>query len=176
MDMQVRVYRDSDISQIVSLFYDTVHTVNAKDYTQEQLDAWAHEDERAARLTAWGTSLRHNITYVAEMDGRIVGFADLTHAGKLDRLYVHKDHQGQGIATALVQSLESTARSLGIQEIFTEASITAKPFFERHGYQTLHSQTVERRNTTLMNYKMSKILGHAKEKTTLVQDGPTTFI
>lgn len=39
--MEIRKFHGSDISQIVMLFYETVHFVNKKDYTQEQLDAWA---------------------------------------------------------------------------------------------------------------------------------------
>lgn len=38
--MQIRKYRPSDCRELAELFYDTVHTVNAGDYTKEQLDAW----------------------------------------------------------------------------------------------------------------------------------------
>ena len=37
--MQIRKYRPSDCRELAELFYDTVHTVNAGDYTKEQLDA-----------------------------------------------------------------------------------------------------------------------------------------
>ena len=39
--MELRKYRPQDCAEITRLFYDTVHTVNAADYTEEQLDAWA---------------------------------------------------------------------------------------------------------------------------------------
>lgn len=39
--MEIRKYEKSDIKEITELFYNTVHTVNAKDYSKEQLDAWA---------------------------------------------------------------------------------------------------------------------------------------
>ena len=39
--MILRPYRPSDLRELAELFYDTVHTVNAGDYTAEQLDAWA---------------------------------------------------------------------------------------------------------------------------------------
>ena len=38
---------------MAELFYDTVHTLNAKDYTQEQLDAWATGE---VELEAWNKS------------------------------------------------------------------------------------------------------------------------
>ena len=37
-----------------------------------------------------------------------------------------------------------------------EASITAKPFFERHGYRAVARQTVTRRGIELTNYRMVK--------------------
>lgn len=39
--MNVREYKPSDCEELANLFYDTVHNINAKDYTQEQLDVWA---------------------------------------------------------------------------------------------------------------------------------------
>lgn len=39
--MLLRKYEPSDGDAMAALFYDTVHSVNAGDYTKEQLDAWA---------------------------------------------------------------------------------------------------------------------------------------
>ena len=39
--MEIRKYMPCDCIHIAKLFYDTVHTINAKDYTKEQLNAWA---------------------------------------------------------------------------------------------------------------------------------------
>ncbi|SFL77363.1 Acetyltransferase, GNAT family [Paenibacillus sp. 1_12] len=155
---KIRKFEDSDINQIVSLFYDTVHTINAKDYSQDQLDAWAPKDEIDAKIISWKAALSHNIAYVMELDGEIIGFSDMTQEGHLDRLYIHKDVQRQGIASALVNTIESEARRLGLTEIDTEASITAKPFFERQGYRTIQSQIVERKDVQLVNFKMIKKL------------------
>ncbi|MDF2652029.1 MAG: acetyltransferase [Paenibacillus sp.] len=156
--MEIRKFQHADIHQIVSLFYETVHSVNKRDYSQEQLDAWAPKDEVTLRLHAWKDSMSQNITYVAEINGRIVGFSDMTLEGHLDRLYIHKNYQGQGIASALVSKLEAEGRSCGLSEVDTEASITAKPFFERHGYEVAQSQVVERRGVKLNNFKMVKNL------------------
>jgi putative acetyltransferase len=154
--MEIRKFHVSDISQIVTLFYETVHTVNKKDYTKEQLDAWASKDDEELRLESWKESMSNNITYVALIDGRVVGFSDMTERGHLDRLFVHKDFQGQGIASALVNVLESEARRLGLTELDTDASITAKSFFEHHGFQFVQLQEVERKGIKLINFKMIK--------------------
>lgn len=39
--MVVREYQPADCKEIIRLFYDTVHSVNAKDYMEEQLAVWA---------------------------------------------------------------------------------------------------------------------------------------
>ena len=156
--MRIREFESSDIHQIVSLFYETVHSVNAKDYSMEQLNAWAPKDEIDDNIEKWEASLTHNSTYIAERKDEIVGFSDMTHNGYLDRLFIHKDFQGQGIATTLVNMLESEARKLGLSEINTAASITAKPFFERCGFRIIKSQKVKRRGITLLNFQMVKPL------------------
>ncbi len=39
--MVIREYQPTDCKEILRLFYDTVHSVNLKDYTEEQLAVWA---------------------------------------------------------------------------------------------------------------------------------------
>lgn len=148
--MIIRKYQPSDLEQIAKLFYDTVHAVNAKDYTQEQLNAWATGQ---LDLTAWNQSFLEHETYVAEESGLIAGFGDIDRTGYLDRLYVHKDFQNRGIATAICDALEQT---VGGENLHTHASITAKPFFEKRGYRVIRAQRVERQGVFLTNYLMEK--------------------
>ena len=101
--MQLRKYQPSDCAQLAELFYQTVHSVNAKDYKKEQLDAWATGE---VDLQAWDASFRTHRTIIATENGEIVGFGDMNENGYLDRLYVHKDYQGQGVASAICDELE----------------------------------------------------------------------
>lgn len=156
MKIQIIRVKETDVEEIVSLFYETVHSVNLNDYTQTELDAWAPREEKEAKINSWSVSLSKNISFVAKVEDKVVGFSDLTYNGHLDRLYVHKDYQGQGIASALVDKLESEAKKLNFLEINTDASITAKPFFEHKGFNLVCSQTVERKGLNLTNYKMVK--------------------
>lgn len=90
-------------------------------------------------------------TLVAVSDDIIVGFGDIDDTGYLDRLFVHKDYQRQGIATALCDMLE-----VGFNRITTHASITAKPFFSHRGYRVIKEQQVVRYGISLTNYVMEK--------------------
>ena len=148
--MIIRKYVSTDCKQVADLFYETVHSVNAKDYTIEQLDAWA---DGSADLEKWDKSFIENYTLVAVEDNCIVGFGDIDRTGYLDMLFVHKDFQGQGIASAICDRLEA---SITTDKISTHASITAKPFFEKRGYKSVKEQQVIRKGIHLTNYVMEK--------------------
>lgn len=93
-------------------------------------------------------------TLVAIKDDQVVGFADMSDTGYLDRLYVHAAYQHQGIATALVTALEEQMLA---PRYTTYASITAKPFFMQMGYQVVRKNTVVRAGINLINFEMVKI-------------------
>lgn len=148
--MKIRRYTPDDCDKLAELFFRTVHTVNAADYTKEQLNAWA---TGTIDREKWDKSFREHYTVVAETDGIITGFGDIDGTGYLDRLYVHADYQRTGIATAICDELESFVNGT----IITHASITAKPFFEKRGYITIRQQQVERHGVYLTNFIMAKI-------------------
>ena len=123
--------------------------MNAKDYIKEQLDAWAPEH---ADLEKWDRSLLEHYSVVAVVDEVIAGFGDIDKTGYLDRLYVHKDYQGKGIATAICDKLEQASQGV----IVTHASVTARPFFEKRGYRVTKEQQVQRQGILLTNYIMER--------------------
>lgn len=151
--MVIRSYQSEDLKELKQLFYETVHWVNAKDYSPEQLEAWAPGD---MDFTGWNESLLEHKTAVVVIDGKIVGFGDMDNTGYLDRLYVHKDYQRRGIASVICDKLEKTVPS---EVYFTHVSITARPFFEDRGYFVVQENRVCRRNVWMTNYTMEKKAG-----------------
>ena len=77
----------------------------------------------------------------------------MDETGYLDRLYVHRDFQGRGVATALCDALEAQTPA---PRYTTHASITARPFFESRGYRVTRAQQVERRGVWMTNFVMEK--------------------
>jgi putative acetyltransferase len=153
--MRVRTYEIGDTKQIVQLFYDTVHEVNIRDYTKAQVDAWAPAD---LDLETWTKSLSSKFTFVAEEGETIAGFGELEANGHIDRFYCHKDFQRQGVGTLILKQIDAKARELGIKKLYTEASITAKYFFESQGFMVLKEQEVERRGEKFINFAMEKFI------------------
>lgn len=114
-----------------------------------QLDVWATGQ---VDLDAWDRSFREHDTVVAVEDGGIVGVADMDTVGYLDRLHVHKDHQGEGIATVLCDQPEGVHRA----SFTTLTSVIAHSFFEKGGYRMLQEQQVERSELGLTNFVIEK--------------------
>ena len=150
--MFLRRYQPSDCKILADLFYHTVHTVNTKDYSDEQINAWADGN---IDLKMWNDSLFSHYTVIAEIDDIIVGFGDIDKTGYLDRFFVRHDYQSQGVATAICDELE---KSVNTKKIITHASITARGFFEKRGYRVIKEQQVQRHNVFLTNYVMELIL------------------
>ncbi len=154
--MLVRSYRPEDLAAIVRLFTETVHRVNATDYSPEQLAAWAPDPPDVEH---WRRRLAGHVVLVAEGHGEIVGFATFETDGHLDHLYVDYRFQRQGVASELLRRIEAEAVTRGIGRIFTEPSITARPFFEHAGFRIVAEQTVEHSGVTFVNYLMEKMIG-----------------
>lgn len=149
----LRDFAPADLEAVLTLFYETVHAVNADDYSPAQLDAWA---PRMPDRVAWQTRLAAERVLLAEENDVLLGFASLdVECGLIDHLYVHKDHQRRGIASTLCDQLESRAIS---SVLYTEASLTAAPFFVARGYQLVRRQQVVRRGVILANIIMKKSL------------------
>ncbi|MEG4989611.1 GNAT family N-acetyltransferase [Microcoleus sp. BR0-C5] len=151
--MRVRTYEIGDTQQIVQLFYDTIHEVNIRDYTQAQVDAWAPAD---MDIESWTKSLSSKFTFVAEEGDKIAGFGELEASGHIDCFFCHQHFQRQGVGWLILKQIESKAQDLGINKLFAEASITARPFFESQGFIVIRKQEVECRGQKLINFVMEK--------------------
>lgn len=149
MPIHIRLCKLNDHVQVGQLIFDTIRTVNRKDYSDEQINAWAPDPFIYS-------TFEESYAYIAEYEGQIVGFGNLNSKGYLCRFYVHKDFQGQGIGTLLLKALEQKANELGLDEIHTEASISAKPFFLSKGWIETEEQTKVYKGVSFINYKMFK--------------------
>ena len=138
---------------IATLYHHTVKKINSRDYAPTQIEAWAdatpdEENWRARQIS--------RTTFVDDHNGAIRGFAELENNGHIGAIYVHADHQGKGIASALLDEVEKEAVAHGVTCLSTEASITARPFFAKRGFETFAAQDVEHRGQIFRNFRMRK--------------------
>jgi putative acetyltransferase len=153
IDIHLRRYVTEDLDGVVAVFQRAIREVASRDYDPAQVAAWSRVDKRAWR--PWRLT---RPTWVAVLGDKIVGFSDLEADGHLDMMFVHPEHQGMGVASLLLAQVEVAAREQRIERIFTEASITARSFFEKRGFELEAAQQVAKDGETFVNYRMFKML------------------
>ena len=155
-NLGIRPLTELDIPEMRELFRTTVLTVNSKDYTKEEVADWASCGDS---IEHWKELLAKN-DYIGAIDGqgKIVGFSSMNAEGYLHSMFVHKDWQGKGVATLLLSEVEKMACGYGVRKISVEVSITARPFFEKHGYKVVKEQKAKANRLWLTNYVMEKTL------------------
>ncbi len=151
-NLVIRRYQAADAADTWRVFRAAVHGTASRDYTAEQIDAWAPPatDERR-----WQDRRSAARTYVACLDGTVVGFSDFTDDGLLDMLFVHPEAGGRGVARALVTRILREAAAAGHRRLRVHASLTAKPAFERFGFTVDATRLAEIRGQRLRNFDMS---------------------
>jgi GNAT superfamily N-acetyltransferase len=87
-------------------------------------------DEHRPQLGGWIVD-RHDV-WVAEEDGRIVGFIGL-HPGLLEHVYVHPDAQNVGVGTSMLEHAKSLAPG-GLQLWVFQKNEGARRLYERNGW------------------------------------------
>ena len=151
----IRLFDEQDAEQVAILFHQTVREVNIDNYSINQVKTWAPDD---IYFRDWVSVCSQRFTYVADDNGTIAGFGELESNGHIDCFYCHKDYQRMGVGSKIYHAIEAKAGELKIHRLYTEASITAKPFFLRMGFSTAKKQQVERRGESFINYAMEKLI------------------
>jgi putative acetyltransferase len=155
MTITIRQATSNDLGEVAQLFRETIEVVNAKDYSPEQINVWKIG---ASKKERWLNKFSEQYFLVAEIDNKLAGFGSITHDGYLDFMYVSKNHQSIGIATEIYNELEKFAQANQLDKISSDVSITAKPFFEKKGFEMIREQQVDINGIKLTNYKMQKNL------------------
>jgi putative acetyltransferase len=153
--IEIRLFNKQDAEQIARLFHQTIREVNINDYSVNQVKAWAPDD---IYFRDWVSICSEKFTYVADDSGTIAGFGELESDGHIDCFYCHKNYQRMGVGKKIYQAIEAKACELKIHRLYTEASITAKPFFLHMGFSIIKKQQVERKGESFINYAMEKNL------------------
>jgi putative acetyltransferase len=155
-----RPYQPGDAEPLCAIFFEAVHRVGRRYYSEEQVLAWAPCKPDPGHFEARATDGR--IVLVAVDDGtRPAAYGELELNGHIDHLYCRPDLAGKGIASALYDQLEGEALRRGLERLFVEASEAARPLFLRKGFQELERREFLRRGTLIHNYAMAKLLDAA---------------
>jgi GNAT superfamily N-acetyltransferase/adenylate kinase family enzyme len=153
--LRIRLYRESDGDRLVRIFRDAIRALGPEQYDARQVAAWA---AAADDPPTFHKRLARGFTVVAEQDGNAVGFAQLFPPDVVEMIYCDPGHAHGGIGGQLLVALEHRASSLGQVILDTKASLLARPFFEKHGYQALGREVVTREGVAIPRFPMRKLL------------------
>ncbi|SCI96205.1 putative acyltransferase [uncultured Bacteroides sp.] len=144
----------SDAVELKKLFQNTVLAINRRDYSQAEVEDWASCGDDLSNIEDMIKT--HYFIVAVNQQSEIVGFSSITPQGYLHSMFVHKDFQGEGIATILLNEIEQYAITNGIMRITSEVSLTARPFFEKKGYIVEEEQKRKANQLSLTNFWMAK--------------------
>ena len=153
--MLIRDFREGDEAGLRKVFLSAVHESASRDYTVQQLNAWA---PRILDEDLWNQRMRRTKPYVVEIAGRIVAFADLHDSGFIDHFFVSAPVEGQGIGSALMRHLHDAAAQRGIRQLSSDVSRTAQAFFEHFGFEVVEQRVRMVRGVSVPNAFMTKSL------------------
>ena len=128
-------------------------------YSHEELEQWANAFSEGSMRNA----IENSAVLGATASDRLAGFANLITSAngrsELDLLFVDPDFVSRGVARTLITAVEEEARSLGVCEIWVDASLPAAPVFEHPGYQVQQTYLKEFGAEHYENAWLSKRLG-----------------
>ncbi|MBT3864825.1 GNAT family N-acetyltransferase [Candidatus Peregrinibacteria bacterium] len=131
--MHLRLAQTKDYPAIVRLHRATIRNINSADYPEDIINTWAkrssakHFQECAHKCKRW----------VAVENDKVIGFCDHGFDCELWGLYIHKDFIGKGVGSKLLKKAEDSMKKQGCETISLKSTLTAKPFYQKHGYKLI---------------------------------------
>jgi putative acetyltransferase len=153
--IQIRHFRVGDEDALFKVFHSAIHLIANRDYTAEQINAWAPDN---INRELWSAKMRDIRPFIAEISSQIVGYADVQSIGYIDHFFVSGFHSRRGIGQALMQRIHAEAASLQLTRLTADVSRTAQPFFARHGFEIVEQRSPILRGIVVPNALMRKSL------------------
>ncbi|MFC7232024.1 GNAT family N-acetyltransferase [Saliphagus sp. GCM10025308] len=153
MDTDIRPATADDREAIRELARETWHDTYTElepDVIDETVDAWYSDEELERALSTPGTTML--VAEAGEEAGREAGIVGVAHGvvqedeGDVLRLYVHPDHQREGIGTALHERLRENLEDFNMRRmraIDLASNVDGRAFYEDLGFEKSGEGTVD---------------------------------
>lgn len=166
MQIIIREYRPSDATATMQVFRRAILETASRDYDAEQTRTWAG---RVGSAAGWNIRRMAAHTWVAALAddacdgdspdsaiGTPIGFIDVDDSGYIDMLFVAPAYGRLGVATLLLARVKQFTADHGIVRLTVHASITAHPFFARHGFRMVETRHPTIGTVSFTNYLMTR--------------------
>ena len=134
--MNIRRFEEKDAQEVSALIARTLRTTNIKDYSPEFIEN--EVKVLTPEYIAWRASWTH---FYVVCDGEtIIGCGAIgpywgsETESSLFTIFVLPEHQGRGIGRKIIQTLEQDEFALRARRIEIPASVTARDFYRKMGY------------------------------------------
>lgn len=156
----IRRARHQDAEGIIHAHVSSIREICAKDYTPEQIEAWAG---RKFRAELWCQTIDRDHVWVVESADKILGYGHLAimseELGEVMGLYFIAPAIGKGLGKKMFQEILTVSREHNLKKLNLHATITAKSFYEGLGfYQSAGDDTVEMRGVAIPCFPMEYVL------------------
>ena len=150
----IRIYQPGDHTAIAEIFTRAIHEIASEVYSEAQCLAWS---DPIPNPEHWKKRCELKRPFVFAVGQEIAGFLELDPDGHIDCAYIHPDYKRGGIMTALVKHAVDTCFQFRLNRVYVEASLCAKPMFEKIGFTSLQENWVDIKGTKLLNYQMEML-------------------
>jgi putative acetyltransferase len=165
--MDIRAFRIGDEAALHKVFLSAIHHLACKDYTPEQIEAWA---PASLDPGVWIDRMRGIAPFVVQCEGSIVAYADLQPDGYMDHFFVSALVARTGVGTLLMDHIHAVALVRSITTLTSDVSRTAQPFFAKFGFAVIEHRKPVIRGVVVPNALMRKqIEGMAQGKPVAVE-------
>lgn len=154
-NLESRRFRLGDELALLDVFLSSIRDIASRDYTPQQIAAWASDD---INPKDWAHLVKTLNPFIVEINGFIAGYADVQSNGYIDHFYVSGDYPKQGVGTLLMRCIHNEANILGLHKLTANVSKTAEPFFIRQGFHVVERGFPICRGVGLPNALMYKTL------------------
>ncbi len=155
-EMVIRLFCERDLDEVCELVRETIDTSYAAVYPPRVIEFFYQYHERAVVIA--DAAAGHTI--VVHSGGKLV--ATGTRAGTtVRRVFVRSAWQRRGIGQTVMAELEAAALKANIKRLDLSASLPAKEFYLRLGYEVVSEEDYEvAPGQHLEYYEMAKDLKH----------------
>jgi putative acetyltransferase len=136
-----------------------VHDIAGRDYSTEQIEAWAPTELTEELSRQWTHKIRAIQPFVVEVEATIAAYGDIQSSGYIDHFFVSANFARRGIGALLMEYLLAEAATQKISELSSDVSVTAQPFFRRFGFRVVEHRSAIVRGVKLRNALMLRTSG-----------------
>jgi putative acetyltransferase len=158
--MHIRPFCPGEERALHYVFHSAIHGLASKDYTAEQINAWA-----PANLDQddWTKRIQEIRPFIVEHDGVVVAYADVQPSGYIDHFFVSANHARSGVGTLLMGHLHAVAIARSAAVLSSNVSRTAQPFFAKFGFAIVEQRSPVVRGVVVPNALMHKQLASLRK-------------